>query len=89
MRKKSILFCILITVAFVSPAFATLVDYKNFDNYGGTWYDANKSWSGDWNLCWAAATSNILTWTGWNDSRPSEYDKFNYYKSHWTDYGSL
>lgn len=30
------------------------------------WYDANKIWDGsDYNLCWAAASSNVLQW--WQD----------------------
>ncbi len=26
------------------------------------WYDANKNFQNDWNLCWAAASSNLLAW---------------------------
>ncbi|MEG3023184.1 MAG: IdeS/Mac family cysteine endopeptidase, partial [Akkermansia sp.] len=29
------------------------------------WYDTNKTWNDDNNMCWAAATSNILQW--WQD----------------------
>ncbi|MDR0533276.1 MAG: IdeS/Mac family cysteine endopeptidase [Verrucomicrobiales bacterium] len=35
-------------------------------NAGSGWYDTNKVWDGtDYNLCWAAASSNVLQW--WQD----------------------
>lgn len=60
------------------------------ENYGGTWHDANKGlWDGqDDSLCWAAAASNILDWSGWGpyagykEGAGQILDSFGY---HWTD----
>ena len=32
------------------------------------WFDANKSWSGDGLLCWAATSSNLIAW--WQSQNP-------------------
>jgi hypothetical protein len=54
------------------------------------WYDANKNWSGDTLLCWAAAGANILRWGGWQTiDAYSEQLIFNEFKEHWNDKGSL
>jgi hypothetical protein len=41
--------------------------YMLFEEWGGNWSDAEKSPSNteDDNMCWAAAASNMLEWTGW------------------------
>jgi hypothetical protein len=39
--------------------------YLFYNAFGGTWQDAEKDWSGDSLMCWAAAASNVLTWGGW------------------------
>ncbi len=67
--------------------------YMLIDNWGGTWYDAEKSPSNteDDLLCWAATASNVLAWTGWGDvdGMTTADDNFAYYQDHWTDAGSL
>jgi len=65
-----------------------------------TWIDAEKlppddpdypkqPGTGDDYLCWAAAASNALWYTGWGDTSGmlSEDDVFQEFKDHWTDYG--
>lgn len=45
------------------------------------WYDFNKSWNGDTNLCWAASASNIINW--WQD-----YSAYTSYAASGTPSGS-
>jgi len=67
--------------------------YMLCDNWGGVWTDVEKSPSNsdDDLMCWAAATSNVLVWTGWGQvgSNPTADRVFQYYLSHWSDSGSL
>lgn len=41
--------------------------YMLYDHYGGWWCDAEKTKDNDDDdlMCWAAAASNVLEWTGW------------------------
>ena len=63
MKSKILLFllmlCIAITVA-AGSAYALLLPNVSDTVY----YDADKT-TGDSNLCWAAAASNVLAWSGW------------------------
>ena len=68
--------------------------------YVGSFHDVNKTWSGDTNLCWAAASSNALAYTNWGFAVKSEganpsvqrfifvNDIFNNFKYSFTDEGS-
>ena len=64
-----------------------------FDNYRGTWSDAEKDATSteDDLLCWAAVASNMLEWTGWGMvagmTRTDQF--FDYFEEHWTDEGGL
>ncbi len=80
--------------ALGSSAAGTGVDYLNFDNWGGTWSDADKDimpGDGDDLMCWAAAASNVLQWTGWGlvAGMDSSDEMFQYFQDHWTDMGGL
>lgn len=67
--------------------------------YVGTYYDVNKHWQNDSQLCWAAATSNILAYTNWGFSISvsdgeqgaslfgSEYEVYDYFVEHFTNVG--
>ena len=77
-----------------SSAAGTGVDYLNFENWGGTWTDADKDimpGDGDDLMCWAAAASNVLQWTGWGlvAGMDSSDEMFQYFQDHWTDKGGL
>jgi hypothetical protein len=80
------------------PSTFMLTDY-----FGGTWSDAEKlpgddgpgeptglpNRDDDW-MCWAAAASNSLEWTGWgkvNNMLDSDA-MFEYFQDHWTDFGA-
>jgi hypothetical protein len=62
-------------------------------DWGGTFKDAEKSPtnSEDDNMCWAAAASNVLAWTGWGASgNMTDADTiFSYFVNHWTDAGGF
>ena len=64
--RAIIIFILIIKIAGTgSTAFAT--SFYGYEVYGGEWQDAEKTFSNteDDEMCWAAAASNILDWTGW------------------------
>jgi len=71
----------------------TGASYLVYNEWGGSWSDAEKSPtnSEDDLLCWAAAASNILEWTGWGQvgGMTSTDQIFQYFQDHWTDKGGL
>ena len=88
------------TAAFVSSGGGALGDatptgtsYLVYENWGGTWWDAEKTLSNteDDMMCWAAAASNILAWTGWGlvGGMTTTDQIFGYFQSHWTDDGGM
>ncbi len=75
-----------------------------FDNFDGTWCDAEKMPGSDgplWPtgqpgcdddlLCWAASSSNMLEWSGWGfaGGMVNADQMLDYYEAHWTDDGCL
>lgn len=74
---------LLLPLTFLTCAIPSLSDsawtYGVSETEG--WYDYNKSYNGDENMCWAASASNILSW--WQDN--STYTR---YASSQTPYGS-
>ncbi|MCE5267037.1 MAG: PPC domain-containing protein, partial [Planctomycetaceae bacterium] len=85
------------TSAYVGlgDATPTGTTYLVTNQYGGNWYDAEKQLpdtdtrpgSGDDLMCWAAAASNILAWTGWGivNGMTTADSIFKYFQDHWTD----
>ena len=63
--------------------------YMIFDEWGGTWHDAEEDHYGDEYLCWAGTASNTLAWTGWGNipgMGGGDADIiFDYYEDHWQD----
>ncbi|MCP4376643.1 MAG: hypothetical protein GY794_10780 [bacterium] len=82
-----------ITTPVLGDQTPTGESYLLYDNWGGTWVDAEKSRynSEDDNMCWAAAASNVLDWTGWGRvAGITDTDQtFAYFQDHWTDQGGL
>jgi hypothetical protein len=90
MRRKTTLLLLAVFFSVALSGFATADTYYVYTQWGGTWHDANKTGTGDSNLCWAAAASNILDWAGWGTaSLNNQTSIFNYFTAHWTDVGSL
>lgn len=100
--KKLIMICVVagLLLAVTDRADAALTDYYIWDDWGGTWSDAEKVlpdiWpthpgSGDDYMCWAAAATNILEWTGWHGTGglTNTDNMFARFQDHWTDEGGL
>ena len=77
----------------LGDATPTGASYMLTDHWGGMWSDAEKSPTNpnDDLMCWAAAASNILQWTGWGNvvGLTNADQVFQYYVNHWTDQGGL
>ena len=83
------------------PAPASTADSTVKTFYVGTYVDVNKHGGNDSNLCWAAATSNVLAYTNWgfavsvSGETPAlrrfnfDSDLFNCFIGNFTDLGSL
>lgn len=89
MKTSLVFLCIIFLVATTSwPVFGQ--SYFGFDDFGGSWLDAEKSPTNydDDLLCWAASASNLLSWTGWGSAYSSDADIiFRYFQDHWSDEG--
>ena len=76
-----------------ASAVPTGESYLLYEEWGGTWSDAEKlpGNTEDDLMCWAAAASNALEWTGWGvvDGMTTTDDMFQYFQDHWTDEGGL
>ena len=88
--RKRYFFVLMLCVALLwvtSPVSAST--YYIWDDWGGTFYDAEKSPTNtdDDLVCWAAAASNILLWTGWDAGFSDEDSIFAHYQAHWEDVG--
>lgn len=90
-KRFAMVLVALLIVGTGLSASATTMTYMLTDTYGGTWYDAEKSPTNteDDLMCWAAAASNVLAWTGWGDVVGDADDIFGYFQDHWTDEGGL
>ncbi len=92
MKKSRIISAIVALLLFVAgPITAAPVNYYIWNDWGGTWADAEKSSPNteDDLMCWAAAASNILEWTGWGKvgGMTNTDQMFTYFQDHWTDVG--
>lgn len=62
------------------------VTYLIYNQWGGTWHDANKNGQDDSLMCWAAVAANILDWSNWDTSSYNSEEKiFQHFKNHWTN----
>jgi hypothetical protein len=67
------------------------MQYLVFDKWGGKLCDVKKSAANtdDDLMCWAAAASNVLAWTGWGFPKTynfaDENGIFQYFLDHWAD----
>lgn len=85
-RAVAVSTCLL---GFSGPGQASVVNYFGYDQFGGTWYDAEKTPGNtqDDLMCWAAAASNLLRWTGWAAGFSGEDSMFAHFQDHWKDVG--
>ncbi len=89
----SSLFLAVLLNTSISQATSFFV-YDDYDTWSDSWSDANKTSASDDDdlMCWAAAASNILYWSGWANvdgySFSSSQDIFEYFQENWEDEGS-
>ena len=86
MKKLMVFLCAMFLVFAMTGVAGALTWAPNVSQASG-WLDADKTWSGDTLLCWAASASNILSYTGW-DGGPTlstEDQIFDDFKSYWND----
>ena len=77
---------LILTLVLTSTLPALADTFFIYNQYGGTWQDANKTGNDDSLMCWAAAASNILAWGGWGTSQyNSAQSIFQDFVSHWTN----
>jgi hypothetical protein len=89
-RKTAIVLLAIFLAVASFTGLAGADTYYVYNQWGGTWHDANKNWNGDSNLCWAGAASNILAWAGrGTPAYNTETAIFQYFKGNWTDQGGL
>jgi hypothetical protein len=93
MKRKAVFLLLALFIwltGLSGPAFGYSYFVEGVSVAGG-WHDADKTWTNDYNMCWAGAASNILAWSGWGfPTTPSFNDHddiFGYYRDHWTDQG--
>lgn len=76
--------CIGVFLLFLSPnPSAALPTYLSGVNASSGWTDADGT--DDVFMCWAAAASNALFFTGWHGGFGNENEILDYFQSHWTD----
>jgi hypothetical protein len=81
---------LLFATAAALPCGATTSVYLVYDQWGGTWHDANKTAANteDDLMCWAAAASNVLAWGHWGTpAYNTDAQIFTQFQNHWTDNG--
>ena len=94
MKSKMICITMIVLLLAVSGSVvAAPTDYFLWDDWGGTWADAEKTIANteDDLMCWAASASNVLEWTGWHGagSLTNADAMFGYFCDHWTDLGGM
>ncbi len=87
MRALLVMSALLLVLGVGSAVADTYFIYNDF---GGTWIDANKTWHDDSEMCWAAAISNVLEYGAWGVAAyPTAPDIFAQFKAAWPNIGGL
>ncbi len=87
MMRRIYGYLVMISLLVLVTAAPALSDtYFIYNQYGGTWQDANKTTSSESNLCWAAAAANILAYEGWGTSTYNTATSiFQYFANDWSN----
>ena len=93
MVRFSRLALLFLVFSFFTPLTIHAYTYYGYNDTGRQWYDAEKSASSsdDDQLCWAAAASNMLAYTGWGFPESGKFsdasDIFGYFQYYWSNAG--
>ena len=93
MMRSSRLALLALFFSFFIPSAIHAYTYYGYYDTGRQWYDAQKSTSSsdDDQLCWAAAASNMLAYTGWGFPQSGNFsdanDIFEYFQYYWSNAG--
>jgi hypothetical protein len=88
MIRKMLVMWVLMVVVGAGPTFAET--YLIYNNYGGTWSDANKTYEDDSNMCWAGSIANVLEYGAWGvGAYPNAPAIFSHFKAAWPNVGGL
>ncbi len=87
MKKRIYGYLLMISLLVLATAVPALSDtYFIYNQYGGTWHDANKTRNDDSLMCWAAAAVNVLAYEKWGTSTYStDTAIFKDFVAHWTN----
>ena len=89
MRKNIRKICTVLMLSTLSCAASAVPVFVNDVTETSGWIDTNKTGKDDTLLCWAAAASNLLAYTGWTGGpgHQTATDIFGDFVSHWDDKG--
>jgi len=91
MKKLLAIIILCCLLAVVGTVTATPTDYFIWDDWGGTWADAEKDnvSTDDDDMCWAATAANVLEWTRWGKvgGMTNTDQMFDYTCANWKDTG--
>ena len=96
MKKRIAYIGLLVFILMGQCIVASADTYKIFEQWGGGVEDAEKTPlnQDDDLMCWAAASANMLKYSGWGNAMGSkawadngEDELFKYFQDHWTDNG--
>ncbi len=86
---KKLAWAALVTLFMTTNALGG--SYFGYNDWGGTWHDAEKTLNNkeDDLMCWAGTSANILAWTNWGYpvGGGNADNIFAYFQDHWTDNG--
>ena len=84
--KRLILLAAVLFFGLTGAAPVYSSTYYLYNQWGGTWHDANKTGVDDSLMCWAASAANILDWGNWDTPAYNTETKiFQNFKDHWTN----
>lgn len=90
--KRLAAFAGVLVGVLLSSGTAFALAYFGYEEWGGTWYDADKTpgRTDETYLCWAASAANVLAWGGWTTTAADTETKiYQEIKSSWSDQPGL
>ena len=84
--KRQLLLALVVFLGLIGAAPVWGSTYYIYNQWGGTWHDANKTGVDDSLMCWAASAADILDWGNWDTAAYNTETKiFQDIKYYWTN----